>query len=165
MKSRLGFVSNSSSSSYIIDISRTLPEIIHEIDPPDSFYSHSLIPELEQDIKRLKDALSENSTASDGFQVLIRKQYQSWTQEKTDLLKLAKQYQEKSNKYEISFVKKVLSVHRIGVEERNRHTIFTSMSIIHNSFNDLGEILSAICLWYLFHRPDLIIAKEDSHND
>ena len=162
MKSRLGFVSNSSSSSYIIDISRTLPEIIHEIDPPDSFYSHSLIPELEQDIKRLEDSLSEDSlAATDGFHIIVRKQYQSWVQEKTDLLELAKKYQKEPSKYGVAFVKKILSEHRIGVEEHNGHTIFTSMSIIHNSFNDLGGILSAICLWYLFNYPNLIIAKEN----
>jgi len=165
MKSRLGFVSNSSSSSYIIDIHRTLPEIIHEIDPPNSFHTHSLISILEQGIEKLKASLRENFSPTGAVGLFAKENYKFWIKEKSELLKLAKQYQKFPNKYEIDFIKKVFSINRIGIEENNGHTIFTTSSIIHNNFNDLGEILSAICLWYLFHRPDLIIAKEDSHND
>jgi len=159
MKIRSGFVSNSSSSSYIIDISRTLPEIINEIDPPNSFYTHDMIPKLEECIIEYKRALDETSRNA-LFISWAKDSYKSCIKENNDLLKLAKKAQKNPNKYDYDFIKAVLKNQRISLEERNGHTIFRYQSSIHNSFNDLGETLSAICLWYLFNHPNLIIATE-----
>ena len=162
MKVRSGFVSNSSSSSYIIGIHRTFEEIMDEIDYPSAFYTFIMIPKLESTIAEYKNKLSTpNDLDTPGYSILHMKEfYERQIKISSKLLKFAKRAQKDPNKYQTSFIEEVLKGRGINFEEENGYTVFKYMSTIHNSFNDIGDVLSAICLWYLFHRPDLIRATE-----
>lgn len=163
MKIRIGFVSNSSSSSYIISVQRSFEDIINEIDPPEMFYPHNIISYFKTRIDETKEFLATtNNILSLGIRNIMQEQCESQIKEYSRILKLAEKANKQPNKYNIELIKTVLKFLNISIRENKESTTFVGSSTIHNNFSDIGDILASICLWYLFKHPELITAEEIS---
>lgn len=140
MKVRMDFVSNSSSSSYILSIDQPMEDILCDLN--NEFYKEDLIEDLE---KRIEWLFSENnySTKDGVFYGYTRKEFEDkikeiedddWSSINSDDMKMLLEF-----------------CYDLKIESIGLHTTIECCTNMHNSYGDgPSEEFKRICLYFAF---------------
>ena len=155
MKIRNGFVSNSSSSSYIVKIKNLDFEELANCMA--SEYSYDDFFSLEQVKEKLDETIK---SLSDG-------EHSEWYKHHLEQLNELKVELDAINP-EDSFEKilrVMLKYYQIGVKETNNAVELSCFTSMHNSFNEgMSDVLKEIMLYFLFDRDYEVKCHRDSDN-
>lgn len=170
MKLRQGFVSNSSSASYIVTITGKIKNIIENIigNTPIGFKNIGL--EYENKINELKNVIATNKKDSkkDKFESLdkLKKMWVKYDEEELksatkfleqlNLIKLKKKRTDKDN---FTMVKNYLTFKGINVSTAPSGMTLDYFTVMHNSYLDMSDTLKSIILYYSFENPLAITLK------
>jgi len=148
MKLRNGFVSNSSSASYVVVIGKSKEDFLNDmIDGLEygPFYISNVIHTVESQLENL-------------LKVKDDKFFQHSIKNTKSLLTKLKKLKNACNPETVeTLLKKYYRVDVNDLKTKIRLTGFTSM---HNSFSDVPDVLKDIITYYTFTSPQVILAAE-----
>ena len=167
MKVRSGFVSNSSSASYVIKVGRTLKAFINEM--KDEYWFNwfdpgSLREELEKDLRSSKDALeAQKESLSESKCPEVSRDMIRWNKERIAQLReyLQALKDADQNDFEAIFWLR-MAIERISVVEEKKGPRKTKLrweTSMHNSFDDLHRFLQSMVCYYFFTKRELAWGK------
>jgi hypothetical protein len=142
MKIRTGFVSNSSSSSYIIKVYANFDDILRNL----SFWfidKNAIIIETKKEIKRLKNLLK---TKHNKFYDIFKRENKKELKELNERLKFLE-----SNTDNIDFLKNYFSWNGIWFEDKNKYVKICYDTTMHNDFvSGMSDLYKEIVLSLTF---------------
>ena len=160
MKTRLGFVSNSSSASFIVRIFGT--NILKELN---SEFTYSLfdkkevIAKLKESISYYEEHLQTNKEDKDKWRVFLVELYER------DLASFKKTLSiiQKSSKKNL--VKNILKhYYKISVNEKSFYTELTEFTAMYNSVSDISPELKDIITFYTVKDPFSVEVQVEDYN-
>jgi len=157
MKIRYGFVSNSSSASYIVVINDLkMKDFLHIASEAFSMELHGIERYLLEKIRDTEESLQKQDEKNDYFYNSI----------KSSLLKL-KKYLElvKKTKSVQSKIKIYLDMNRFHYTKKNKDLILTSSTTIHNDYNSgINDKFKELLLYLMFETDYKITCTIENDN-
>ncbi|MDD5651343.1 MAG: hypothetical protein PHF86_13170 [Candidatus Nanoarchaeia archaeon] len=162
MKIRKGFVSNSSSSSYIITLDKNKADFLADMVTAyeyGAFNVNYIVENIKKTIKECEepDQVSISFMAEhmqnriNDLKLLLEKIY--------DLTKI--EDEDKNSRYYVcntSVIELLLTeYYNVKIEELTKIINVSGWTPMHNSYNDMPEILKDIIIWYTFEDPKVIL--------
>jgi hypothetical protein len=167
MKTRNGFVSNSSSSSYIVKINGLSYE--HFVEVLLAEYTYFLeergLKKIQFNINKMLQDLEKSKENDPLLPEWYIKQYDMWTKSGEEDLATIKKLTEEDNRLEIMkfiLLKNDIRVENAEGENAVRLSAFVSM---HNDFGDMPELLREIILFFMFDTTYEVECERESDND
>jgi len=160
MKTRLGFVSNSSSASFIVRIFAT-----NVLDELDSHFTYSLfdkkevVAKLKESISNYEEHLQTNKEDKDKWRVFLVELYER------DLASFKKTLSiiQKSSKKNLA--KNILKhYYKISVNETSFYTEFSEFTAMFNSVADISPELKDIIVFYAMKDPLSVEVQVEDYN-
>lgn len=162
MKIRSGFVSNSSSASYIVTISKSLEDVI------DDMHTHFYLVSDEVDKykidKRNYEEILERINKNEK-DIWYSKQEIEGYLELIDIIIDSKENIYKQD-YDVNkYIETLMEYHRIEIEKFGDITTFTFNTSMHNDYDtSMNRIIKEIVLYYTFEKPGFLNCKiEHTH--
>ena len=162
MKIRKGFVSNSSSSSYIITLDKTKADFLDDMVNAyeyGAFNVNYIVENIKKTIKECEEPdqvsipfIAEHmQNRINDLKLLLEKIY--------DLTKI--EDEDKNSRYYVcntSVIELLLTeYYNVKIEELTKIINVSGWTPMHNSYNDMPEILKDIIVWYTFEDPKVIL--------
>ena len=167
MKIRNGFVSNSSSSSYIVKIRDTywdeFCDIVESNKGSDS--SEELISEIDKCLKEEQKSAQEDSVSTISSGIL-----EFWKQARTERIKELNRIKGMLSAEKVSnstLIKAALDLHGIKYIETNKDVVeLVCSTSMHNSFNEgMPELLKEIVLLFMFDTKKKVECERTDHGN
>jgi hypothetical protein len=169
MKKRTGFVSNSSSASYIIKLRGSLNEVLSDIaNNCDWPYTtlEKIKKELNERIVSLEKRLEELETKKEKYLMFntVPELKNRIYKERYDLNRIEKIEKERegdwqSGQEEVTQI--ALRLNYIKIEEKNEYVELEAATVMHNSYVEgMPDFLKDIVLYYSFENKEMIVDLE-----
>lgn len=157
MKIRMGFVSNSSSASYIVNIiGINFYDFCDKIRSQYSFYDYFSVKQMKDRIDHLLERYSD--TDENDAMSSFSKSFKEELEEQKD--KLSKV--DEDNFYEVA--KFALDFHQIGVKEESGSIRLSSFTSMHNDFDSgMSDIMKELTLYFMFETKCKVVCEVE-HN-
>ena len=153
MKIRQGFVSNSSSASYIVKIDNiSFYDFCDKIQAEYGFHDYFSIAQMNGRIDHLLERYSDldDNNPIDTFSKSFKKELED---QKTKLSKI-----DEDNFYEIA--KFALDFHQIDVKDGSGHIELSYFTSMHNDFDSgMSNIMKEIVLYFIFETKCKVICE------
>ena len=164
-KIRSGFVSNISSASYIIKFNMELEDFINEIYNAFDYQFFKVedhIYTLEEQIKKYELALNKENLKKNNFKIYNQQQLNE-LKSKLEYLKSIRSLDDyNQDKEGIFIVDKIEAVkwilkhmYSVDVEEQPNWTVLKDWTSMHNSYNDVCNVLKTISIHFDFEWPKI----------
>jgi len=174
MKIRAGFVSNSSSASYTVVLNETIESFLEVImnDCQDSYmWTDYATKQIKNDLKFIDRKLKIASQYTgrpffDSIKCLEkrRKDLQKKLKIVQDIRTKTREERRCPNASESRQLFDITSeLSNVELEDRGSMVKLTSKTSMHNSYDDMPDLLREIVLFYTFERPRQIVASVEHH--
>ena len=160
MKIRNGFISNSSSASYLVKIKASMEDftskILEQYSWNDYFYKERFEESVREDIEELKENLKQKCTETQGFFYDRKKDLKKSLKNKEVLLRKLKKLKD------IEFVKVVLEYFGIKVSSSSTEIFLNQETVMHNDFNTgMCDLFRELVLFFMFDTKYKVECKRE----
>jgi len=168
MKIRSGFVSNSSSASYVVKFNMNTEEFIHEIYHAlgfDYFDINFLYTDLKERIEQYEEGLEAERKDKNGKFHFRNKKHLNEMKSQLKHLETISSINsiDTSGNEEGNFVVELVpaikwilgNMYNINVTEEFDNVVLNAWTVMHNSCNDIPQIIKDIVIHFSFERPEI----------
>lgn len=170
MKTRLGFVSNSSSASYYITLKEPRKEALSTILTECSwpyFQRNTILEQINKNIKSLTERLEYMERVKESWLIESKEYIEQKLKEFEDMkLQVEEIFRKKDEEWnsvakDNDLLDIVLKLNYIKIDHETEHEIeLSANTVIHNNYvESMSDLLKDIVLYYTFEKPSKISLK------